>query len=315
MQAAAPRPHTQPSTGGRSTMMSAFEFSKREEAVAKLLLEGKSNKQIALALDITDSTVEFHLTNLYAKLGVGSRTEAIIRLSGLGKSLEFTAGDHSERDKGYRAGDSGESLVENIGKRANNKGEPTFSTQEAPQMTSRTSRPLRKYRTPVIVGIILVLIAVAAFFLLAPKSWSKYERECEYPDSTTVGQTIGRSNASRSNVLGQFGTTNASPWPAQPGYVIYKNISTPKVDSLYLKVRYSKNSPSSVAILVYIDDEKNPRASFSPLNQSDWNRFTWTDPIYLGSIESGLHTVKFSTDGQQYGVADLDKFVLTKGVP
>lgn len=55
-------------------------LSNREQDVVKLLLEGKSNKQIAFALHITDNTVEFHLKNIYSKYKVSSRTELIIKL-------------------------------------------------------------------------------------------------------------------------------------------------------------------------------------------------------------------------------------------
>lgn len=55
-------------------------LSNREREVVKLLLEGKSNKQIASALHITDNTVEFHLKNIYSKVQVNSRTELIIKL-------------------------------------------------------------------------------------------------------------------------------------------------------------------------------------------------------------------------------------------
>jgi hypothetical protein len=44
------------------------------------LLQGKSNKQIALELGISNRTVEFHLGNIYTKLGVASRTEAVLKL-------------------------------------------------------------------------------------------------------------------------------------------------------------------------------------------------------------------------------------------
>ncbi len=56
------------------------ELSNREREVANLLLEGKSNKQIASALGITVRTVEFHLKNIYEKLQVGSRVELILKL-------------------------------------------------------------------------------------------------------------------------------------------------------------------------------------------------------------------------------------------
>lgn len=56
------------------------QLSKREREVMGLLLEAKSNKEIALALGISERTVEFHLTNAYLKLGVRSRVEAIVKL-------------------------------------------------------------------------------------------------------------------------------------------------------------------------------------------------------------------------------------------
>ncbi len=58
----------------------AIGFSRRQYQVLELLLQGKSNKQIALELGISESTVEFHLRNIYGKLQVRSRTEAILKL-------------------------------------------------------------------------------------------------------------------------------------------------------------------------------------------------------------------------------------------
>jgi DNA-binding CsgD family transcriptional regulator len=57
-------------------------LSNREWDVLKLLLEGKSNKLIALSLGISVRTVEFHLTNIYAKFQVNSRIELILKLGG-----------------------------------------------------------------------------------------------------------------------------------------------------------------------------------------------------------------------------------------
>jgi DNA-binding CsgD family transcriptional regulator len=56
-------------------------FSEREKDVVGLLLQGKGNKQIALELGISNRTVEFHLSNIYAKLGVSTRSEAILKLT------------------------------------------------------------------------------------------------------------------------------------------------------------------------------------------------------------------------------------------
>jgi DNA-binding CsgD family transcriptional regulator len=56
-------------------------LTEREQDVARVLLQGKSNKQIALELGISNRTVEFHLKNIYTKLEVASRTEAILKLT------------------------------------------------------------------------------------------------------------------------------------------------------------------------------------------------------------------------------------------
>jgi DNA-binding CsgD family transcriptional regulator len=61
--------------------LTSSQFSERENDVICLLLQGKSNKAIALELGISQRTVEFHLSNIYHKSGVASRAEAIIKLS------------------------------------------------------------------------------------------------------------------------------------------------------------------------------------------------------------------------------------------
>jgi DNA-binding NarL/FixJ family response regulator len=53
-------------------------LSDREREVLQLLTEGADNPAIASSLKVTISTAEKHLTNIYKKLGVTSRTEAIL---------------------------------------------------------------------------------------------------------------------------------------------------------------------------------------------------------------------------------------------
>jgi DNA-binding NarL/FixJ family response regulator len=53
------------------------DLSKRELTVLQALQSGMSNKQIAKELFLAEQTVKFHLTNVYRKLDVSSRTEAI----------------------------------------------------------------------------------------------------------------------------------------------------------------------------------------------------------------------------------------------
>jgi ATP/maltotriose-dependent transcriptional regulator MalT len=47
----------------------------QERAVARLVAAGMSNQQVASELFVSVKTVQFHVTNIYAKLGVGSRGE------------------------------------------------------------------------------------------------------------------------------------------------------------------------------------------------------------------------------------------------
>jgi len=52
-------------------------LTERELAVLQSLARGQSNKEIARALWLAEQTVKFHLTNIYRKLDVRSRTEAV----------------------------------------------------------------------------------------------------------------------------------------------------------------------------------------------------------------------------------------------
>ena len=50
----------------------------REIEVLRMIAEGLGNKEIASRLRISDHTVKFHISSIFAKLGVSSRTEAVI---------------------------------------------------------------------------------------------------------------------------------------------------------------------------------------------------------------------------------------------
>lgn len=50
----------------------------RELEVLALVVEGKTNQEIGLALGISEKTVEKHLVNVFAKLAVSSRVEAAV---------------------------------------------------------------------------------------------------------------------------------------------------------------------------------------------------------------------------------------------
>jgi DNA-binding NarL/FixJ family response regulator len=52
-------------------------LTEREGEVLQLLAQGKTNKEIAAALVITERTVKFHISSILGKLGAGNRTEAL----------------------------------------------------------------------------------------------------------------------------------------------------------------------------------------------------------------------------------------------
>jgi DNA-binding NarL/FixJ family response regulator len=55
-----------------------IDFSPRELQIIHLLMAGETNKEIAIELCIGVKTVEFHLGNIYSKMGVRTRTEAVV---------------------------------------------------------------------------------------------------------------------------------------------------------------------------------------------------------------------------------------------
>ncbi len=56
-----------------------LELTEREGEVLRLITQGKSNKEIGLALEISPYTVKTHIRNLTQKLGVDDRTQAAVK--------------------------------------------------------------------------------------------------------------------------------------------------------------------------------------------------------------------------------------------
>jgi DNA-binding CsgD family transcriptional regulator len=68
--------------GGRRT--SSGDLTPSERRIAELVAEGKTNKEVAAILVVTDRTVESALTQIYRKLDVRSRTELTRKLAAPG---------------------------------------------------------------------------------------------------------------------------------------------------------------------------------------------------------------------------------------
>ena len=70
-------------TGGRGATAgpgTRATLTRREQQVASLVSDGLTNRAIAERLHVTDKTIEMHLANIFAKLGVSTRTQAAATL-------------------------------------------------------------------------------------------------------------------------------------------------------------------------------------------------------------------------------------------
>lgn len=78
-----PRANLPPSSASRRSLVSSDlavdTLTQREEEVLELMRWGLSNSEIARKLDININTVKSHSKNLFSKLGVKSRTQAVLK--------------------------------------------------------------------------------------------------------------------------------------------------------------------------------------------------------------------------------------------
>jgi DNA-binding NarL/FixJ family response regulator len=70
--------------GAQALPRATVPLTPREVEVLGLLAEGLPNKTIANRLGISEHTVGFHVNSIFGKLGVQSRTEAVIQATRLG---------------------------------------------------------------------------------------------------------------------------------------------------------------------------------------------------------------------------------------
>jgi two-component system, NarL family, response regulator LiaR len=62
-----------------SGLIASNQLTERESEVLKLAARGMSNKDIASRLYLSTRTVQTHLSTVFSKMGVGSRTEAVVQ--------------------------------------------------------------------------------------------------------------------------------------------------------------------------------------------------------------------------------------------
>ncbi len=62
-----------------STRQRDYDLTSKQKLVLEQLIEGKTKKEIAKSLYLSTHTVDTHLRNIYTKLHVHSRTEAVVK--------------------------------------------------------------------------------------------------------------------------------------------------------------------------------------------------------------------------------------------
>jgi LuxR family maltose regulon positive regulatory protein len=80
--AEAPAIHVRPASTAK--VLPSSLLTAKEQQILQLLAGTLTNKQIALALGVGDQTIKWHLKNLFAKLGAGTRRHALDRARMLG---------------------------------------------------------------------------------------------------------------------------------------------------------------------------------------------------------------------------------------
>lgn len=68
----------EPGDRPRRTLRARAALSERELEVLRLVASGKTNKEIAVILDLSAKTVQHHVAHAYAKIGVYSRAGATL---------------------------------------------------------------------------------------------------------------------------------------------------------------------------------------------------------------------------------------------
>ncbi len=58
---------------------SPLDFTEREQDVVALVRKGMTNKEVAAEIYVSEKAVEYHLRNVYGKLGITSRRELRLR--------------------------------------------------------------------------------------------------------------------------------------------------------------------------------------------------------------------------------------------
>jgi DNA-binding CsgD family transcriptional regulator len=84
-------------------------LTEREREIIRLVGQGLSNKEIAHTLSISDSTVRYHMTSIFGKVGVTNRQKLLVHIFLLHSSpdpISRLLKEHRDADETHKAKDS-----------------------------------------------------------------------------------------------------------------------------------------------------------------------------------------------------------------
>ncbi|KAA9020503.1 response regulator transcription factor [Niallia endozanthoxylica] len=84
------RVDTGPTTNEGIQNLGAISLSSKEQQILEQISKGLTNKAIAINLSMSQRTIEYNLTKIFSKLGVSSRTEALIKAKEFGLISQLT---------------------------------------------------------------------------------------------------------------------------------------------------------------------------------------------------------------------------------
>ncbi len=85
-----------------SNVFSEFGLTDKEASVAKLVCTGKSNLEASKRLNLKEKTVKFHLTNIYRKLKIKSRSQLVLWSTKYIQPIKDDAYEYDELEYGYQ---------------------------------------------------------------------------------------------------------------------------------------------------------------------------------------------------------------------
>ena len=84
------RVDTSPTTKEGQHNLGAISLSSKEQQILMEVEKGLTNKAIAINLSMSQRTIEYNLTKIFSKLGVSSRTEALMKAREFGLLPQLT---------------------------------------------------------------------------------------------------------------------------------------------------------------------------------------------------------------------------------